>query len=117
MFGMLLNFLSGGFVDKIASAYIARTTATTEVDKAEIAASVEEVRAKIELLKLEQGNWITRSIRPLFAAPFIIYYWAVVVFGYVLDVHSVPSMAPQIELTGQIIVAAYFVSRVFEKRR
>lgn len=117
MLALILNFLSGGFMDKVVQAYVARTTSSTEIEKAEITASVEEVRLKLELLKLEQGNLITRSIRPLFAAPFIVYVWKLIVWDKLLGWGSTDPLGSELTTLMWVVVGAYFVTHPFEKRR
>ncbi|MCK1670321.1 3TM-type holin [Bradyrhizobium sp. 150] len=41
-----------------------------------------EVNASVVIA--EQGNWVTRSVRPAFALPFILFTWKVVIWDKVL---------------------------------
>lgn len=117
MLSMILNFLSGGVMDKIVQAYVARATSSTEIEKAEITASIEEVRLKLELLKLEQGNIVTRSVRPLFAIPFILYTWKLIIWDKLLGWGVTDPLGQELTTLMWVIVGAFFVTRPFEKRR
>jgi len=82
-----------------------------EVDRREA-----EVNAMI--LLAEQGNWFTRSIRPLFALPFVFFTWKVVVWDKLLASWtggSTDPLDPKMWGVFMAIVIAYFGGRSAEK--
>jgi hypothetical protein len=50
----------------------------------ELAVEAKEAELRNALLIAEQGNWVTRWVRPAWAAPFVIYTWKIVVWDIVL---------------------------------
>lgn len=131
LFARVLNFLSGGIADKVLGAYVQYKTSSTEVDKEAIRAGVERTKAEAALLMAEQGNWVTRSIRPLLALPFIIYWWKLIFWDKVIGsiVHAnegagwnsllfqTPALSAELNQIGMVVVGAYMLTRPFEKRR
>lgn len=125
------DFLSGGLADKFLSTYVQLKTSSAEVDKEAIRASVEKTRAEAALLMAEQGNWVTRSIRPLLALPFIIYWWKLIFWDKVVGslvranegegwnslLFQTPALSGELNQIGMVVVGAYMLTRPFEKRR
>lgn len=71
-------------------------------------------QAKVDLLKTEQGNWLTRCIRPLMAFPVIIFLWKVIVLDKVVAPmvgvkwHTDP-IDGNVAIWVGIIISGYFV--------
>ncbi len=91
MLGWLASFITGPVLDRLTDAYKAKLSAATDQDKLSVDLATEQMRAEIEARKIassqviaEQGRWYTAMIRPLFALPFVIYAWKVVVWDKVL---------------------------------
>lgn len=86
-------------------------TKTLELDRREA-----EVNA--EVLKAEQGNWVTRSVRPLLALPVIILMWKLLVWDKALGSwthgHTDP-LSDQIWWFCTTVTIAYFGGRTVEK--
>ena len=67
------------------------------------------------IIVAEQGRWYTAIIRPLLAAPVIIYFWKVLVWDKVLGLGSTDPITGMVaECTG-LILAAYVGGRSIEK--
>jgi hypothetical protein len=88
---LILNFVSGPFIKGLLDAYTARLKSMTQQDalavdllKKEIDAEVAARSEQTKLLIAEQGHWYTAMIRPLFALPFIIYAFKIIVWDKVL---------------------------------
>lgn len=98
---------AGNTSERIAADIAVRELAVQERER-EVAASV---------VVAEQGNWFTRSIRPLWALPFVLYTWKLVVWDKVLAAYTGGSTDP---LTGGMetlivtVAAAYFGGRTIE---
>lgn len=96
MWSMIFSFLGGPVINGLLSVYTTRLKSINTQDQMALTLLQKEVDADIaarseatKLLIAEQGNWFTRSIRPLFAMPFIIYLWYIIVFNKVLGIGSV----------------------------
>ncbi len=79
----------------------------------ELDAREAEINAKV--LVAEQGNAATRWVRPVWAAPFVIWTWKVVVWDLCLGWGSTPELRG---ITAQLCLAisiAYFGGRSAEK--
>jgi hypothetical protein len=88
-----------------------------EID-ADIAARAEGTK----LLIAEQGHWYTAIIRPLFALPFIVFGFKVVVWDKVLGWGVTDALDPNMWSVFQTIVVSYFgasaverVARIFKR--
>lgn len=114
--GPIINAALGAYQKKLdagnTSERIAADIAMRELDvqkrERELAASV---------IVAEQGNWFTRSVRPLWALPFVIYTWKLVVWDKVLGhwTHSVTDpLSGGMETLIVTVAAAYFGGRTIE---
>jgi len=121
MFGTILSWLGGGIIGQIGKqlnqAYQAKLTAQTSSERIEADKVITELTAQQAVLVAEQGNWLTRWIRPAFALPFIIYDCKIVVWDKVLEWGSTDPLTPEFWQLQMIVFGAYFVTRPFEKRR
>ena len=68
-----------------------------------------------KLLVSEQGNWMTRSIRPLWSAPFVIYTWKVVVWDVCLGWGTTEALQGAMSNLMLTVAGAYFGMRGIEK--
>ena len=67
------------------------------------------------IIRQEQGWWPTAIIRPLFAAPFIIFTFKVVVYDKVLGLGTTDVLDPNLWGVFQAVIYAYFGGRTIEK--
>ena len=128
--GPVLKFLGGPIVSGLIGAYRAKLESASKQDvlavdlaKAELEA---EIAARAEANKIiiaEQGRWYTAIIRPLFALPFIIFAWKVIVWDKVLAWGTTDALDPNMWSVFLAVVTAYFggrslekIARVFSKR-
>lgn len=122
MWQLLLNLIGGPIISGAVEAYKARLKSVDndnqralellqkEVD-ADIAARAEATR----LLIAEQGHWYTAAIRPLFAAPFVIFAFKVVVWDKVLGLGVTDALDPNMWGVFQTIVISYFGATAVER--
>lgn len=120
--GFVLNFLSSGVVDKVLGHMEAKANTETERERIRTQATIEAIRsetaAQVEgraIIIAEQGHWYTAIIRPLFAAPFVLYLGKLVVWDKVLDLGSTDPLSPELWNVCMTIVGAYFIGRSAEK--
>ncbi len=118
------SLLGGPFARAAVDAYKAKLDAGNTEDRiaAELAArelTVEqrEQELKAQIVIAEQGNWFTRCVRPLWALPFVIWTWKVVVYDKVFAhwTHGyTDGLDGQIGVLCTTIAGAYFVGRSAE---
>ena len=122
--GWLGNLLGGPFAKAAVDAYKAKLDAgntheriAADVTARELVVEQRELELKAQLIVAEQGHWFTRMVRPLWALPFVIWTWKVVVWDKVLAGYTDGTTDP---LEGQIgvlcttVAGAYFVGRSAE---
>jgi holin (3TMs family) len=76
-----------------------------------------EAAVNAEVVKAEQGNWVTRSVRPMLALPVIILVWKLLVWDKALGqwTHgSTDSLSDQIWWYCTTVTIAYMGGRSFE---
>lgn len=74
-----------------------------------------EAEVNASVIIAEQGNIITRSVRPMFAAPFIIFAWKVVVWDKVLGLGTTDPLDPRMWGVFMAVVVAYMGGRSMER--
>lgn len=121
----ILSFLTGGFLDKALDAYKARLAAGN--DESRIVADTlgreadlmkREAELQAQMVVAEQGNWLTRSIRPLMAAPVVFLIWKLLAWDLALGewTHgSTDKLSDQTFWLVTTIVVAYMGGRTIEK--
>jgi len=122
MWQWLASFLTGpvvkGFIDaykaKLDAANSAGAQAADLAAKA-ITAEIEARRSANAVIIAEQGRWYTAIIRPLLAAPVIIYLWKVIVWDKVLDLGSTDAIGGDVGVWAGMIVTTYVGGRSLEK--
>jgi hypothetical protein len=122
MWAWLASFLGGPIVNGLISAYKAKLeAANTEGAQAAdlaakaIAAEIEARKSADALIIAEQGRWYTAIIRPLLAAPVIIYLWKVIVWDKVLDLGTTDPINGDVGVWAGMIVTTYVGGRSLEK--
>lgn len=122
MIAWLASFLSGPIVNGLIKAYQLKLAAENTSDrqaadlaKAEIMGEIAARRQEKELLQSEQGWWVTALIRPLFALPFIVFAWKVIVYDKVLGWGTTDALDPNMWSVFLTVVGAYFGGRTIEK--
>ena len=120
MLSTLLKWLTGGGIsaigEQLRAAYEARLKAETDEARLEADMTIRQLEARQAVLIAEQGNWLTRLIRPAFAAPFIIYNFKVIVWDKVLKLGTTDPLTPDFWKLQMVVFGAYFVTRFLEKR-
>jgi hypothetical protein len=85
-----------------------------DLAKREMDVEVQERELQAKMVIAEQGNIITRSVRPLMAAPFIIFMWKVIVWDKVLGWGTTDPLDPKMWGVFMAVVVAYMGGRVIE---
>lgn len=127
----ILSFFGGKAFEAIVNAYKAKLEAGNTQDAKAVELAVEEIRGEValrqsatKLLIAEQGRWYTAIVRPLFALPFVIFIWKVVVYDKVLHLGATDAIDPNMWAVLQTIIISYFglaginkLATVFRGRR
>lgn len=118
MWNLILSFLGGPIISGALDAYKAKlgnenneATLKEQLAEANVRADIARQTAEQAVLVAEQGNWLTRSVRPLFAAPFIIFLWKVIVWDKVLGYGVTDDLGPQLWSVATFILSAYFIGK------
>jgi hypothetical protein len=122
MLGMILSWLGGPIVSGAISAYKAKLEAGQTQDRLaadlaarELAVDQRQRELNAEVVRSEQGRWYTACIRPLFAMPFIIFTWKVVVWDKVLGWGATDKLTGDVSAWAGYVILAYFGGRSLEK--
>lgn len=122
MIAWILSFLSGPLLGKLVDAYKLKLDAANtkdakavELAQSEILAEIASRQAAKEIIIAEQGRWYTAIVRPLFALPFIIYIWKLVVWDKVLSLGATDALGDNLTSVMMTIIACYFGGRTIEK--
>ena len=122
MWSWLASFLAGPVVNGLIGAYKAKLDAANsagaqaaDLAAKAIAAEIEARRSANALIIAEQGRWYTAIIRPLLAAPVIIYLWKVIVWDKVLGFGTTDPITGMIADWTGMIITAYVGGRSIEK--
>lgn len=120
MIGRVLSWLTGGGIAAIGKelnrAYDNKLKAKNNEQRIEAERDIARLEAQQAVLIAEQGSWMTRWIRPAFAAPFVIYDAKVIVWDKVLKLGTTDPISPEFWQLQMIVFGAYFLTRPLEKR-
>jgi len=129
MWQMIFSFFGGPIIKGLLDAYKLRIQAKSSEDQMALDLLTKEVDADIaaraeatKLLIAEQGRWYTAIIRPLFALPFLIFSFKIIVWDKVLGWGTTDALDPNFWNVFQTIIISYFgasaverVSRIFKR--
>lgn len=116
MWSLILRFFPGivngvlTYLNKKQDVGLEKYKVDGAVDMAAVAAAVELSRAQAEMVKAEQGHWLTRSVRPAFGWIMVVYFGKVVVYDIVLGLGSTPALKGSIAEWGGVIILGYFAA-------
>src|SRR5215470_13453415 len=122
MLQWLAQFLTAPIVGGFIEAYKAKLAADNSQDRTAadlaakaIAAEIEARKSADALIIAEQGRWWTAIVRPLLAAPVIIYLWKVIVWDKVLALGSTDPILGDVAAWSGMIVTTYVGGHSLEK--
>lgn len=122
MWNILASLIGGPIISGAINAYKAKLEAgntqdrmAVELAERELAVQQAEREAQTKILIAEQGNWVTRSVRPLWSLPFIMFTWKVIVWDKLLGWGVTDPLDEKLWNVFMIMVAAYFGGRSAEK--
>jgi hypothetical protein len=116
------SLLGGPFARAAVDAYRAKLEAgntreriAADMKAKEIELDRREAEVNSATLIAEQGRWYTAIVRPLGAAPIVIYLWKVIVWDKVLGLGTTDPIEGAVAQWVGVILAAYFGGRSLEK--
>ena len=123
IFSMLLGTVTGPVFSSLLEAYKAKLASATSADAVAADFATKELlyqqqvaALQTQLITAEQGNPVARLIRPLWALPFVIYTWKLVVWDKILfHTQMTDDLSPHLWETFQIALGAYFIGKSIEK--
>jgi len=122
MWTWLASLIGGPVISGLIDAYKAKLDAANTQDRIAADLAAKEIEAEIEARKqasaiiiAEQGRWYTAIIRPLLAAPVIIYFWKVIVWDKVLGLGATDPITGMVADWTGLIITAYVGGRSIEK--
>ena len=124
LLAIILRALSGGLLEKVLA--ILRQRSDVEVAQARLRTDVAiqtitaEQAARLaarDVVVAEQQRWWTASIRPLFALPLLIWWWAVIADSIFLFRWNVAALPKPLDEWAGWIMLAYFLAAPFDRRR
>jgi len=120
IFSKILAWLVGGGISTIGKelrqARLDKINASNDEKRIEADIRIAELEAQQSILLAEQGNILTRWIRPLTATPFIIYLFKVLVWDHSFGLGTTPPLPTELYHLMMLVFGAYFLVRPFEKR-
>mgnify|MGYP003654663306 FL=1 len=119
MIGFLLSLVNpiSKITNKLIEAKARKLDAKTEQERIEADVLILQLEARQSVLVAEQGSLMTCMIRPLFALPFIIYNFKVIVYDKVLGLGITDDLSASYWQLQMVVFGAYFLTRGFEKRK
>lgn len=111
----LINPLAKVGLDLMA-AKTQQANATTDQQRIEAEVTIHQLEARQEVLIAEQATRATRWIRPLFALPFVIYNFKVIVWDKVFGFGTTDVLSDQYWQLQMIVFGAYFITRGLAKK-
>jgi len=93
-----------------------QANAKTEQQRIEAEVTISQLEAQQKLLVAEQATRATRWIRPLFALPFVIYNFKVIVWDKVFGFGTTDVLSDQYWQLQMIVFGAYFITRGLAKK-
>lgn len=113
----LLSFVSGPALQayqKYLEAGQTREKLAAELAEKKLELDAQERVIQGKVLVAEQGNWATRWVRPMWAAPFVIWTWKVVVWDNVLGLGVTDALGQQAGQLCMVVAGSYFLGRSAE---
>src|SRR3954454_12937916 len=122
MWQWLASFLTGPIINGAIAAYKAKLDAANSQDRIAADLAAKEIEAEIEtrrqassMVLAEQGRWYTAIIRPLLAAPVIIFFWKIIVWDKVLGLGTTEPLTGMVADWAGLIITTYVGGRSIEK--
>lgn len=119
MLAKIVGWLVGGGIDSIVSNIakyqIEREKAASDAERLKYNYLIKAEEARLARLQSDNSNAVTRWIRPLSFAPFMIYNAKIVLWDKVLGFGTTDPLSPELFHIQMIMIGFYFGGRTLEK--
>lgn len=107
----LLSFLPSAFklTEQIVDWQKKKIDATTEQAKIEADEHIKTLQARRDVMVAEAGSKLNATVRLIFAIPFALYIWKLVVWDKLLGLGSTDPLSPMLENVMWTVVGFYFL--------
>ena len=105
-----------GIVSEIKQARLNELNAKNNKDRVEAEVYMKQLEAQLQILIAEQRNVLTSWIRPMIAAPFVVYLWKVLVWDMTLGLGTTPQLGDVLGTIMGVVIGAFFLTRALEKK-
>lgn len=102
-----------GIASKLASAYAAREAAATDAERIKADITIKQLEAR--QASIVNGGRLSAWVQVLWAVPFIIYTWKLVLWDKVLGMGVTDPLSADLANLQQIIVGAFFLTVAVDK--
>lgn len=110
----ILRFITGGglagIADRLADAYEVRQKAQTHREKLQADMAIARLEARRDALVTGQGAWVSKVVQALWAAPFVLYTWKLIVWDKILGWGTTDGLESFETNIAMIIVSFYFLT-------
>jgi hypothetical protein len=113
----LVGVISKNLISEIADARAKVTNAQTEQERIAAQERLGILVAQKEIILQGQKDKVERWIRVLWAIPFIIYTWKLIVWDKILGLGATDSLSPTLEYIMWTILGSYFLDSTIKKIR
>lgn len=111
----ILGFLGGSVLQELTGYLKDKKRIEATVLNQAILGEMRSREVAAQVVLAEQGWWVTKWIRPLFAYPLIVYYAMHIYDALFYFPYHIQHLPPHVEEWSAWIVTAYFFTRPFEK--
>lgn len=113
MWAILIKILTGGVLQdvtsKLEAAYQAKLNAENDAQKVAADLQIHNLETRRDIILQAQKDRFERWVRILFALPFIVYIWKLVVWDKVAGLGITDSLSPTLENIMWTVIGGYFV--------
>ena len=115
----IISWFAGGGIaaigEQLNRAYATKLAAQNSSERIEAEQEIAQLTARQAVLVAEQRGRLTRWIRPLFALPFVIYNFKIIVWDKTLGLGVTDNLSPEYWQLQMIVFGAYFLTRPLER--
>lgn len=113
MWALIAKILTGGVLQdvtsKLEAAYQAKLSAENDSQKIAADLQIHNLETRRDIILQSQKDRFERWVRILFALPFIVYIWKLVVWDKVAGLGVTDSLSPTLENIMWTVIGGYFV--------
>lgn len=113
MWAFLIKIFTGGVLQDITSkleaAYQAKLSAENDSQKISADLQIHNLEIQRDIILQAQKDKFERWVRILFALPFIVYLWKLVIWDKVIGLGATDALSPTLENVMWTVIGGYFV--------